>query len=54
MSGFHVPSPSPMGSSPSRYNEVNAISTACSYGIPECQELATSLFQQWQNTNKNT
>ncbi|NXK57037.1 AMPN Aminopeptidase, partial [Chauna torquata] len=31
-----------------QYNEINAISTACSYGIPECQELATSLFQEWQ------
>lgn len=37
-----------------QYNEVNAISTACSYGIPECQELATSLFQHWQNTDNNT
>lgn len=34
-----------------QYNEINAISTACSYGIPECQELATSLFKQWQNNS---
>ncbi|XP_069722798.1 aminopeptidase N [Phaenicophaeus curvirostris] len=32
-----------------QYNEINAISTACSYGITECQDLATSYFQQWQN-----
>lgn len=42
-----------MGSSPSRYNEIIAISTACSYGVPECQELATSLFKEWQNNSTN-
>ncbi|NWI25638.1 AMPN Aminopeptidase, partial [Sula dactylatra] len=31
-----------------QYNEINAISTACSYGIPECQELATNYFNLWQ------
>ncbi|NXL36569.1 AMPN Aminopeptidase, partial [Glaucidium brasilianum] len=31
-----------------QYNEINAISTACSYGITECQELATKYFHQWQ------
>ncbi|KAM6409447.1 aminopeptidase N [Rhynochetos jubatus] len=31
-----------------QYNEINAISTACSYGITECQELATTYFLQWQ------
>ncbi|KFR02502.1 Aminopeptidase N, partial [Nipponia nippon] len=31
-----------------QYNEINAISTACSYGIPECQELATKYFRQWK------
>ncbi|XP_005885265.1 PREDICTED: aminopeptidase N [Myotis brandtii] len=30
-----------------QYNEVNAISTACSSGVPECQTLASSLFSQW-------
>ncbi|XP_035168096.1 aminopeptidase N [Oxyura jamaicensis] len=34
-----------------QYNEINAISTACSYGVPECQELATSLFKKWQNNS---
>ncbi|NXA05031.1 AMPN Aminopeptidase, partial [Sapayoa aenigma] len=36
-----------------QYNEVNAISTACSYGITECQELAIKYFRQWQNTSEN-
>ncbi|OXB77582.1 UNVERIFIED_CONTAM: hypothetical protein H355_002891 [Colinus virginianus] len=37
-----------------QYNEVNAISTACSYGIAECQQLASALFQQWkQNVSNN-
>ncbi|NXA81709.1 AMPN Aminopeptidase, partial [Thryothorus ludovicianus] len=36
-----------------QYNEVNAISTACSYGVTECQELATNYLRQWQNTSNN-
>ncbi|NWY04920.1 AMPN Aminopeptidase, partial [Nothoprocta ornata] len=32
-----------------QYNEINAISTACSYGISECQELASSLLATWQS-----
>ncbi|NWV33505.1 AMPN Aminopeptidase, partial [Grantiella picta] len=37
-----------------QYNEVNAISTACSYNVTECQELATNYFRQWQqNATKN-
>ncbi|NXE95772.1 AMPN Aminopeptidase, partial [Menura novaehollandiae] len=37
-----------------QYNEVNAISTSCSYGIIECQQLATQYLQQWQqNVSKN-
>ncbi|GAB0194319.1 aminopeptidase N [Grus japonensis] len=31
-----------------QYNEINAISTACSYGIAECQDLSTTYFHQWQ------
>ncbi|NWU68282.1 AMPN Aminopeptidase, partial [Pterocles burchelli] len=31
-----------------QYNEINAIKTACSYGITECQELATGYFRRWQ------
>ncbi|XP_068131340.1 aminopeptidase N-like isoform X2 [Hyperolius riggenbachi] len=36
-----------------QYNEVNAISTACSYGLPECEDLATEQFREWMNTNNN-
>ncbi|CAH2274215.1 aminopeptidase N [Pelobates cultripes] len=36
-----------------QYNEINTVSTACSYGIPECTELATKLFNEWKNTNIN-
>ncbi|NXP72549.1 AMPN Aminopeptidase, partial [Ramphastos sulfuratus] len=37
-----------------QYNEINAISTACSYGITECQDLATKYFQEWkQNVAQN-
>ncbi|NWI98005.1 AMPN Aminopeptidase, partial [Pitta sordida] len=37
-----------------QYNEVNAISTACSYGIAECQKLATDYFLEWkQNVTQN-
>ncbi|XP_010570630.1 PREDICTED: aminopeptidase N [Haliaeetus leucocephalus] len=31
-----------------QYNEINAISTACSYGIVECQDLATRYFNEWE------
>ncbi|NXL46002.1 AMPN Aminopeptidase, partial [Podilymbus podiceps] len=31
-----------------QYNEINAISTACSYGIAECHNLAISYFNRWQ------
>ncbi|XP_066491470.1 aminopeptidase N [Tiliqua scincoides] len=31
-----------------QYNEILAISTACSYGIPECEALATELFNTWK------
>ncbi|XP_068266131.1 aminopeptidase N [Nyctibius grandis] len=37
-----------------QYNEVNAISTACSYGVTECQDLATNYSRQWQeNVTRN-
>ncbi|NWH84641.1 AMPN Aminopeptidase, partial [Aegithalos caudatus] len=36
-----------------QYNEVNAISTACSYGVTECQELAAAYLRQWQNATNN-
>ncbi|XP_062439841.1 aminopeptidase N [Rhea pennata] len=36
-----------------QYNEINAISTACSYGISECQQLATTLLDEWQKNSSN-
>uniref|UniRef100_A0A8C3RG10 Aminopeptidase n=1 Tax=Cyanoderma ruficeps TaxID=181631 RepID=A0A8C3RG10_9PASS len=36
-----------------QYNEINAISTACSYGVTECQQLAANYLRQWQNGPKN-
>ncbi|NXM58312.1 AMPN Aminopeptidase, partial [Illadopsis cleaveri] len=36
-----------------QYNEINAISTACSYGVTECQQLAADYLRQWQNTSVN-
>lgn len=30
-----------------QYNEVNAISTACSSGLPACEALVSRLFSQW-------
>ncbi|XP_048225372.1 aminopeptidase N [Perognathus longimembris pacificus] len=32
-----------------QYNEVNAISTACSNGLSECKDLVSSLFKQWMD-----
>lgn len=51
--GCPVPDLSPHGLSPPRYNEINAISTACSYGITECQDLATDYLRQWQQNVTN-
>ncbi|KAM9270464.1 aminopeptidase N [Cariama cristata] len=37
-----------------QYNEINAISTACSYGIAECHNLSSNYFLQWQqNVTEN-
>ncbi|NWX29986.1 AMPN Aminopeptidase, partial [Notiomystis cincta] len=36
-----------------QYNEINAISTACSYGVTECQDLATNYFHLWQQNVSN-
>ncbi|KAK2503652.1 hypothetical protein MC885_015251 [Smutsia gigantea] len=36
-----------------QYNEVNAISTACSNGVPECKELVSALFAQWMKDPSN-
>uniref|UniRef100_A0A674CNA3 Aminopeptidase n=1 Tax=Salmo trutta TaxID=8032 RepID=A0A674CNA3_SALTR len=35
------------------YNQINAISVACSNDIPECQEMARMLFDNWM-TNKTS
>ncbi|XP_063170496.1 aminopeptidase N [Candoia aspera] len=37
-----------------QYNEILAINTACSYGVPECEKLASSWFESWRlNPSKN-
>ncbi|ELK31044.1 Aminopeptidase N [Myotis davidii] len=36
-----------------QYNEVNAISTACSSGVPECKTLASDLFSKWMADPNN-
>ncbi|XP_030312796.1 aminopeptidase N [Calypte anna] len=37
-----------------QYNQINAISTACSYSVPDCLQLAASYFRQWQqDASKN-
>uniref|UniRef100_A0A4W5P8L6 Aminopeptidase n=1 Tax=Hucho hucho TaxID=62062 RepID=A0A4W5P8L6_9TELE len=36
-----------------QYNQINAISVACSNDIPECQEMAKMLFDNWM-TNKTS
>ncbi|NXE00863.1 AMPN Aminopeptidase, partial [Chaetorhynchus papuensis] len=36
-----------------QYNEVNAIRTACSYGITECQNLAADYLRQWRENPAN-
>ncbi|NXO41080.1 AMPN Aminopeptidase, partial [Locustella ochotensis] len=36
-----------------QYNEINAISTACSYGVADCQKLATDYLSQWKKNINN-
>lgn len=37
-----------------RYNEVNAISTACSNGLQDCLDMVTDFYKQWMdNPNEN-
>lgn len=36
-----------------QYNEVNAISTACSSGLPACEALVSRLFSQWMANPDN-
>nr|BAG82599.1 aminopeptidase N [Gloydius brevicaudus] len=34
-----------------QYNQILAIRTACSYGVPGCNELASSWFEAWKNNS---
>ncbi|XP_077329964.1 aminopeptidase N-like [Lithobates pipiens] len=36
-----------------QYNEVNAVSTACTYGLTECEELALAQFNDWRASGVN-
>ncbi|KAG8575331.1 hypothetical protein GDO81_009524 [Engystomops pustulosus] len=36
-----------------QYSQINAVSMACAYGIQECRELATGLFNNWKRTGIN-
>ncbi|MBN3310819.1 AMPN Aminopeptidase, partial [Amia calva] len=37
-----------------QYNQINAISVACSNGVPECQEMASTFFKEWmENPSSN-
>ncbi|KAM3926243.1 aminopeptidase N-like [Leptodactylus fuscus] len=36
-----------------QYNEINALSMACRYEIPECGQLVTRLFNEWKNSGVN-
>ncbi|XP_032480172.1 aminopeptidase N [Phocoena sinus] len=36
-----------------QYNEINAISTACSNGLPKCEELAKNLYNRWMMDPQN-
>lgn len=36
-----------------QYNEINAISTACSSGLQECRDLVVGLYSQWMNNSDN-
>uniref|UniRef100_A0A8D3CCQ2 Aminopeptidase n=1 Tax=Scophthalmus maximus TaxID=52904 RepID=A0A8D3CCQ2_SCOMX len=36
-----------------QYNQVNAISMACSTGVTECQNLTTAWFKQWMENPQN-
>lgn len=36
-----------------QYNEINAISTACSSGLKECRDLVVELYSRWMNNSSN-
>ncbi|XP_017321402.1 alanyl (membrane) aminopeptidase-like b [Ictalurus punctatus] len=37
-----------------QYNQINAISVACSNGLTECTDMATKLFNEWKNGENGT
>lgn len=45
----HADHLSPLG----RYNEINAINTACSNGLSACEDLVSNLFAQWMGDPDN-
>ncbi|XP_040198386.1 aminopeptidase N-like [Rana temporaria] len=36
-----------------QYNEINSVSTACTYGITECEDLAVAQFKAWHTSGIN-
>nr|AVZ46160.1 Aminopeptidase N [Parahyaena brunnea] len=36
-----------------QYNEINAVSTACSYGVAKCEKLVSTLFAEWKKNPQN-
>ncbi|XP_004398356.1 PREDICTED: aminopeptidase N [Odobenus rosmarus divergens] len=36
-----------------QYSEINAVSTACAYGVPKCKELVSTLFAKWRKDPQN-
>uniref|UniRef100_A0A8C0R395 Aminopeptidase n=1 Tax=Canis lupus dingo TaxID=286419 RepID=A0A8C0R395_CANLU len=36
-----------------QYNEINAVSTACTYGVPKCKDLVSTLFAEWRKNPQN-
>ncbi|XP_074862608.1 aminopeptidase N isoform X2 [Carettochelys insculpta] len=36
-----------------QYGEISALSTACSYGLQECSQLATAFFNAWKQNSSN-
>ncbi|XP_059809077.1 aminopeptidase N-like isoform X2 [Hypanus sabinus] len=36
-----------------QYNEINAMSVACSYGLKDCQKTAEEFFRDWMNSGDN-
>uniref|UniRef100_A0A452TQJ8 Aminopeptidase n=1 Tax=Ursus maritimus TaxID=29073 RepID=A0A452TQJ8_URSMA len=36
-----------------QYSEINAVSTACTYGVPRCKQLVSTLFAEWKKDPQN-